>query len=256
MRRAARSAASSRPWPSPRTTRSTRTSPVALNSRSSVTVPSMRALRASSVYSGVGLKTISTGRSIGAGAAGSEDRTGALALRSNPAVLTSSAPFAAPRAVGTMAPNPPVVTAAVGWLVVEVAAFPNPPVATAAADWLVRELLARSNTPISGDGSGALVSDGRWRTGTAVGSVAAAGATGLTAIGAAVVGFGTSASARSRTGRGSSGRGGTRGASTGIARTGAGSTDGQLNTAIDRGRGVELFSEARVGTTAIRTTAN
>ena len=58
MRSAARWAASSRPWPSPRTTRNTRTSPAAVNSSSSDTVPSMRALRASSVYSGVGLKTI------------------------------------------------------------------------------------------------------------------------------------------------------------------------------------------------------
>ena len=39
--------------------------PAAVNSSSSDTVPSMRALRASSVYSGVGLNTISTGRSMG-----------------------------------------------------------------------------------------------------------------------------------------------------------------------------------------------
>jgi hypothetical protein len=51
----------------------------AVNSSSSDTVPSVRALRASSVYSGVGLKTISTGRSIGFVTAATEGWAGALA---------------------------------------------------------------------------------------------------------------------------------------------------------------------------------
>src|SRR5215472_5432101 len=49
---------------------------------------------------------------------------------------------------------------------------------------------------------------------------------------------------------------GTRGDSTGIDRNVTGSVDGILNTAIDRGRDVDVFSDARVGTTAVRTTAS
>ena len=35
-----------------------------------------------------------------------------------------------------------------------------------------------------------------------------------------------------------------------------GSVDGNVNTEIDRGRGVEVFSDARVGTTAVSTPAS
>ena len=35
-----------------------------------------------------------------------------------------------------------------------------------------------------------------------------------------------------------------------------GAVDGHLNTGIDRGRGADGFSDARVGTTAVRTMAN
>jgi hypothetical protein len=139
-------------------------------------------------------------------------------------------------------PNPPVATAADDWLIVDVAALANPPVVTAAADSLVREPLVRSKAPTSRGRSGAWTSTRRSTTGVAVGSSAAgAGRTGLAAIGVTATCFGTSVIAAWCTGGSKAGRAGGR----------AGSTAGQLNTVIDRGR-AELFSKARVGTTAIK----
>src|SRR5258706_64120 len=71
-------------------------------------------------------------------------------------------------------------------------------------------------------------------------------------------GFGTSAITAACTGRTGTGGEGRRGAATGIDRNGCngiGLVAAHLNTEIDRGLGVEGFSEARIGTT-IRTTAN
>jgi hypothetical protein len=197
------------------------------------------------VYSGVGLKTISTGRSIGAETGVPDDCTRALARRSNPAVRTSSGWFAAICDDGTTLPNPPVVTAAVGWIVVDPDALPNPPVMTAAAGWLARELVVRSNRPVSGGRSGAGATVGR----------SAAAAIGLAAIGATATGFGVSAFAATCTGRGGTGTGsaGRRGASTRIGGSVTVSMDGKVNTAIDRDRDADVFSDARVGTTASRT---
>src|SRR5215471_1652862 len=213
----------------------------------------MWAVLASSVYSGVGLKTISTGRSIGFGAAAPGDWTGALGLRSNPAVctLTLSNSCAAPRGEDAAFPNPPVATAAAACPVPrgEGTTPPNPPVATAAAAWFVRGPLARSKRPVSGGCSGALVSRGR--SGVLAGrSVAGAGSTGLLTIGVTATGFGTFAITASCTGRDGTGREGRRGASRGIDRNFTSSAEGNTNMGIDRGR--DGFSEARIGTTPVR----
>jgi hypothetical protein len=81
------------------------------------------------------------------------------------------------------------------------------------------------------------------------------GTTGFAAIGATATGFGNFAITTSRTDRDGTGTGGAgrRGASTD--RNVIGSVEGNLNTAIDRGRGVDAFSDARVGTTAVSTPA-
>jgi len=67
------------------------------------------------------------------------------------------------------------------------------------------------------------------------------------------MGVGTSAITASRTGRDGTGAARTRGASTRTDRIVIGSVDGHLNTAIEGGRGVEVVSDARVGTTPVRT---
>src|SRR5215471_15829002 len=181
----------------------------------------MWAVLASSVYSGVGLKTISTGRSIGFGAAAPGDWTGALGLKSNPAVctLTLSNACAAPRGEDAPFSNPPVVTVDVDCPVPrgKGTTLPNPPVATAAAAWSVRGPFARSKRPVSGGRSSALVSRGR--SGVLAGrSAAGVGSTGLLTIGVTAAGFGTSAITASCTGRDGTGRDGRRGASGGIER--------------------------------------
>jgi hypothetical protein len=83
-------------------------------------------------------------------------------------------------------------------------------------------------------------------------SGAGAGSTGLATIGATGSGFGTSALASSRIGRG--GRAGRRGARTGAAGNFTGSVAGKTNTVLDCMRGVDGFSDARIGMT-IRTAA-
>ena len=101
------------------------------------------------------------------------------------------------------------------------------------------------------------MSSGRSNVGAAAGASAArTGSIALAAIGATATGFGASAIAASRTGRDATGGAGRRGAATGIVRIVTGSVEGHLNTAIDRGRGVDVFSDARVGTTPVRTAMN
>jgi hypothetical protein len=100
------------------------------------------------------------------------------------------------------------------------------------------------------------VATGRSNAGAAAGSGAGAGSTGLAAIGATATGFGTSAIATSRAGRGGAGGEGRRGATTGTDGNLTGCVAGKVNTLIDRIRGAEDSSDARVGTTAISTPAN
>src|SRR4029077_14449442 len=101
--------------------------------------------------------------------------------------------------------------------------------------------------------SGALGSTGRSNAGAeAGGSVAGAGSNRLAAIGATGTGFGTSAIATWRTGRGGGGGAGRRGTTTGTEGNFTGAVAGNVNTLIDRGRGADDSSDARVGTTAIR----
>ena len=96
---------------------------------------------------------------------------------------------------------------------------------------------------------------GRSNAGAAAGtSGAGAGSTSLATIGATGSGFGTSALASSRIGRGGAGGAGRRGATTGADGNFTSSVAGKMNTPIDRMRGVDGFSDARIGTT-IRTTA-
>jgi hypothetical protein len=216
----------------------------------------MRALRASSVYSGVGLKTISTGRSAGFVTAATEGWAGALGRRSNPAVCTSPDPCAVPRGAGAPLLNPPVVTPPGPFAAPrgEAAALANPPVVTAAAAWLVRAPFVRSKRPVSG---------GRWITGLSIGRSSAgatagtigdgAGTTALATIGATGSGFGTSALITSRIGRGGRGAG-RRGATRGAAGNFTSAVAGKMNTILDRVRGIDGFADARIGATT-RTTA-
>jgi hypothetical protein len=153
-----------------------------------------------------------------------EGWTGALGRRSNPAVCTSPDPFVAPRGAGTPLLNPPVVTpvpfaAPRG----AAAAFPNPPVVTAAAAWLVRAPFVRSKRPVS---------RGRGITGLSTGRSNAGAAAGTS-------------------GRGGAGR---CGAATGADGDFTSSVAGKMNALIDCVRGVDGFSDARIGTT-IRTIA-
>ena len=199
---------------------------------------------------GVGLKTISTGRSVAFVNAATEGWAGALARRSNPAVCTSLDPFAAPRGAGSPLLNPPVATAPFAAARDGAAALPNPPVVTAAVAWLVRAPFVRSNRPVSGGRWTSGLSTGRSATGVAAAtSGAGGGSTGLVTIGATGSGFGTSALASSRIVGGGAGGAGRRGATTGA----DGNVTGERNTLSGRMRGVGGFAGAPI-VTAIRTT--
>ena len=85
------------------------------------------------------------------------------------------------------------------------------------------------------------------------GSVAGAGWTALVAIVSTTAALCTSGIIAVRTGAVGRGGEGRSGALAGTGGTAIGSMEGTVNAPIDRARGVDAFSEARVGTMAVRT---
>ena len=197
----------------------------------------------------LGLKTISTGCSIGFVNAAAEGWAGALFRWLNPAVCTSA--FAARCGAGGPLLNPPVVTAPFAAPRCEVAAFPNPPVVTAAAAWLVRAAFVRSKRPRAPGGRGiSALSTGRSIAGATAGTSAGSGAIGLVTIGTGS-GFGASALANACIGRGAGGAG-RRGTTTGANGSLTGSVAAKKTILVDRMRDVGGISAVRIVTT-IRT---